>query len=312
MKKLSGEFLSNVLAALGQANESVLPTENISGLLRRTLKGKDPYVELLLPPEEQSTTMPAARFATFDGQSLERLNAMLPWCSFGSVGDGAFLGTAWSQGKRNEAEPFPDLRVEVLHRRIDLTGMSALELGCFEGHHSLSLAEHCPVVWGIDGRIENVIKTLVRIWMAGAEDRVKVNLIDLEHGTLKQQLSSLGRDQPFDLVHHRGVLYHLSDPIGNLIQCRDVCAKHLYLHTQIADERQVDTQLTHGGRQYAAHAYTEPLHRNSPFAGLTPVAHWLTQASLTQVLMDIGFPNVEVIKLVEERNGWRIELIATR
>lgn len=311
MKKLSGEFLSNVYAVLGKANASALPNEEIGDLLRRTLKGKDPYVELPSPSTKPAAST-AGRFATFDDQSLERLNSMLPWSSFRAIATGGILGTAWSQNKRNTAAPHPDPLVEALHHRINLTGMSALELGCFEGHHSLSLAEHCSEVWGIDGRIENVIKTLVQVWMAGAEDRIKVNLIDLERGPLKQQLSSLGRDSPFDLIHHRGVLYHLSDPIANLIQCRDVCAKHLYLHTQIADDRQVDVQLTHAGRQYAAHAYQEPLQRNSPFAGLTPVAHWLTQESLRNVLMDIGFAKVELIKLEEERNGWRIELIAAR
>ncbi|MFL6628824.1 MAG: class I SAM-dependent methyltransferase [Burkholderiaceae bacterium] len=309
MKKLSGEFLSNVHAALGKANASALSNEEIGDLLRRTLKGNDPYVEL---PTLQAGASTASRFATFDGQSLQRLNSMLPWSSFRAIGNGDILGTAWSQNKRNTAAPYPDPQVEGLHGRIDLTGMSVLELGCFEGHHSLSLAEHCSEVWGIDGRIENVIKTLVQVWMAGMEDRVKVNLVDLERGPLKQQLSSLGRDRPFDLVHHRGVLYHLSDPIANLIQCKDVCTKHLYLHTQIADHRQVDVELTHDGRRYAAHAYQEPLQRNSPFAGLTPVAHWLTQDSLTSVLMDIGFAKIEVIKLDEERNGWRVELIASR
>jgi len=312
MKKVSGEFLSRLLWAVQQCNTEERTREEVEQMLLSSLDAADLYVEVPEQTAKPPSNAAGMRMATFDTGNLERLNALLPWSSFSWVGEGAALGAPWSSRKRSVATRFPHSGVEQLNKRLPLTGLSVLELGCFEGHHSISLAQHAQEVWGIDGRIENVIKSLVRVWMAGLEQRVRINLLDLERDTLKAQLRSLGRLEPFDVVHHRGVLYHLSDPVGNLEQCAEVTRSHLYLHTQIARDDQADTQIEHSSGRYEAFRYREPNIEFAPFAGITSHAHWLTQSSLERLLRSIGFAQIEVTNLIEERNGLRLELIASR
>jgi 2-polyprenyl-3-methyl-5-hydroxy-6-metoxy-1,4-benzoquinol methylase len=313
MKKVSGEFMSRLLWAVQQCNLQERSPDEVKDLLMSALDARDLYVEI--PDDEKPSAVTAdvaTRMISFDDANLQRLNAMLPWSSFVTLSGGGVVGAPWSTTKRHAATRYPDTGVEKLNKRLPLAGLSVLELGCFEGHHSISLARHAAEVWGIDGRIENVIKSLVRVWMAGLEGKVVVNLLDLERGTLKDQLAALGRSKPFDVMHHRGVLYHLSDPIGNLEQCAAVTRKHLYLHTQIASEAQADVTLSHVSGDYRAFRYREPNPEFAPFAGITEHAHWMTRASLEKLLRAIGFSQVEVIAEIEERNGLRLELIASR
>jgi tRNA (mo5U34)-methyltransferase len=311
MRKLSGEFLSKIIWTLQQCNIRERSGEELRELVLSAFEVEDLYVDL---PDVERGSAPrtTSRSATFDPGNLDRLNVMLPWSSYAMLGNGATLGSAWSSHKRASITAHPDPVVEALNRRLPLDGLSVLELGCFEGHHSLSLAAHCREVWAIDGRIENVVKTLVRVWLAGAETKITCNLLDLEKSTLRAQLAALGRTQPFDVVHHRGVLYHLSNPIANLAQCAEVCTGHLYLHTQIARDAQADAQAQHSGASYDVFRYKEPKTHYAPFAGITEYAQWLTESSLHRLLRDIGFASIDVLRLVEERNGLRIELIASR
>lgn len=313
MNKVSGEFLSRLLWAVQQCNVEQRSREEVRQLLLAALDADDVYVDIPEPTAaDNAAAAPSPRLANFDDGQLQRLNALLPWSSFAPLGASKVLGAPWSAKKRHTPTRFPDEGVERLHKHLPLAGMSILELGCFEGHHSLSLARHAREVWGVDGRIENVIKSLLRVWMAGMERSVVVNLLDLERSTLKAQLAALGRSEPFDLVHHRGVLYHLSDPVANLLQCAEVSRRHLYVHTQIARDEQADQVIDHPTGRYEVFRYREPKVEFAPFAGITPFAHWMTQASLERLLRAAGFPNIDIMGLVEERNGLRLELIASR
>jgi 2-polyprenyl-3-methyl-5-hydroxy-6-metoxy-1,4-benzoquinol methylase len=308
VRKLSGDFLSRVLLVLQQCNERELSKDELLSALQSTLDAEAIYVDVV----ESTRVAAPARLATFDKVNLEKLNAMLPWCSYGPVGEGRVLGSAWSPRKRSQPEVFPDALVERLNGRLPLAGKDVLELGCFEGHHSIALAQHASAVWAIDGRIENVIKTLVRVWVEGMEGKVVVNLLDLERGTLRDQLAQLGRTAPFDVVHHRGVLYHLSDPVANLVQCTEVCSGALYIHTQAANDEQATETLSWGDRAYAVYRYKEPRVAFAPFAGITSYAHWMSEASLKALLGDLGFGKIDVVRRVDERNGLRLELIASK
>lgn len=312
MKRLSGEFLSKIVWTLQQCNTREYSQAELHQLVLSAFDVKEIYVDLPDAMPAVSKASGAPRFATFDRVNFDRLNVMLPWSSYAMVGNAAALGSAWASHKRAGVTVHPDALVEALNQKLSLAGLSVLELGCFEGHHSLSLAAHCREVWAIDGRIENVVKTLVRVWMAGAESKITCNLLDLEKSTLKAQLAELGRTEPFDVVHHRGVLYHLSDPVANLTQCAEVCTGQLYLHTQIARDEQADAKAQHGNTSYDIYRYKEPKTHYAPFAGITEYAQWLTESSLQRLLRDIGFAKVDVLRLVEERNGMRIELIASR
>lgn len=313
MRRLSGDFLSRVLLVLQRCNEREVTPQELMAALQSALGADDLYVEVddAVPARDVTEPMPT-RLKTFDAASMGKLNAMLPWSSYTPLGGSHVVGSAWSGRKRIAPEVFPDALVERLAARLPLGGKDVLELGCFEGHHSTTLARHARSVWAIDGRIENVVKTLVRVWLAGAEQRVAVNLLDLERGPLGEQLAALGRTAKFEVIHHRGVLYHLSDPVAHLAQCAEVCTEAIYLHTQLAPERLVDSTLQHGGRTYPVYRYREPKVEFAPFSGITTYAHWFTEASLTAALQDLGFGDIEVLARVEERNGPRLECIARR
>jgi hypothetical protein len=104
---------------------------------------------------------------------LERLNQMLPW------------------------------------RCFTLDGRTVLEIGCFEGVHTIGLAARAGRVIAIDSRIANVVKTIVRTWSFG--HHVTAFQCDVE------KASDFAMVPEVDVVHHVGVLYHLVDPIAYLL-----------------------------------------------------------------------------------------------
>jgi len=244
--------------------------------------------------------------------SLEKLNVLLPWCSFSETGSGNVLGSAWSERKRSVLNTFPDPLVKKLSEKVSLNGLSILEVGCFEGHHTASLAQFSNDVCGVDGRIENVIKTLVRCWLMELEQKVRVECIDIEKASISSTLAKLGRSKGFDLIYNRGVLYHLSNPVGHLVDIAQLCEKHIYLHTQIASQEQATDSVNTEVGELACFKYKEPKVAVSPFSGMTPGAVWLTKNGLLEVLNYLGFSKVTIYSEKIERNGPRIELLASR
>lgn len=313
MQKLSGEFLARLLLILQNANERQMDVDElIKNMAEAARSTENLYCETVVNSKSADDKGAHKRLDLLDSASLEKLNAMVPWSSYFNFGGTKTLGTPWSERKRHAPQPFPDRGVEKLNEIVPLEGLSVLELGCYEGHHTVSLARHAAEVWAIDGRIENVIKTLVRVWGAGCEKRATVNCIDLEKGALQDQIRVLGRKKGFDLIHHRGVLYHLSDPVNHVYECAAICNKHFYLHTQIAsDDMGTDTSSAHW-KTYQVYRYKEPKSSFSPFSGITQQALWLTKQSLMDLLKDAGFNEINIISEVQERNGPRIEMVCSR
>ena len=313
MKKLSGDFLARLLYLLQHANEKEMDAEElVRGFSDVVRCAENLYCTMIVNDKKADDEHVHKRLELLDPSSLEKLDAMLPWSSYFNFNGNKSLGTAWSERKRHAPMPFPDKGVENLNKLLPLDGMSVLEMGCFEGHHTTSLAMHTDDVWAIDGRIENVIKTLIRVWGAGYEKRVSVNYIDLEQGSLQDQFRALGRDDGFDLIHHRGVLYHLSNPVIHINECSMVCKKHLFLHTQIASDEMANDEYTHNNKSYRVYRYKEPKTAFSPFAGITQYALWLTKSSLLELLDEVGFNDVKILAEDQERNGPRIALLASR
>jgi tRNA (mo5U34)-methyltransferase len=308
---ISGEALSLIVDHLRRVNSGELDTTACARLIAAALTERDPLVELRSAPGPVGISSARDRFIGPD--ALARLNVLLPWTSFNCLeGDARVLGSAWSGTKRNQAQRLPDRLVENLNKLVPLRELSVLEAGCYEGHHTASLARFAREVWAFDGRMENVVKTLVRLWVLGLERSAVVQLIDIEGDPLKDQLALLGRTETFDLIHHRGVLYHLSRPIEHLIDLASICARHLYLHTQIAKPEQANSTYRSTLGDFDVFSYREPERSYAPFAGMTENAVWLTRDGLSRLLRDIGFAQLRVIEEREERHGLRIELIASR
>lgn len=314
--KISGEVLSRLLSILSDANLEQLDSKSLLEKITSVVdSSEDIYVAVdSVKPSKNFNydNLNLSRSTLLSESSMEKLNVMLPWSSISEVGIDKYLGTAWSTRKRAAIATFPDPLVSKLNNKLPLKDFRILEVGCFEGHHTASLAALSKSVVAFDGRLENVIKTLVHCWLMGIEQQVHVECIDIETLNVKDTLATLGVNWQFDLVHHRGVLYHLSDPCKHLSDLAKVTSKHIYLHTQIANTEQAKDKYQTEFGEIDAFFYKEPKVGFSPFSGLTPKAVWLTKESLSYILISLGFKNINILSEKIERNGVRIELIASR
>jgi tRNA (mo5U34)-methyltransferase len=242
MKILSGNFLSQILDLFKRANLQQLENSDIVAELLRTCENQTIQVELEDKFLKSASTIDGSiiqKQRQLDTESLETLNCLLPWSSYNKLDGSMIIGSAYTSHKRSAPHRIPDKHINVLQEYCgDLSECSAIEFGCFEGHYTASLATICKKVYGLDSRLENVIKTLVRCWFLGLEDKVFLDLINLETDSLVNFYQTRYELETIDLAHHRGVLYHLSDPIAHLIDVSNLCNKYLYLHTQYATPEQ--------------------------------------------------------------------------
>jgi len=189
-----------------------------------------------------------------------------------------------------------------LDRRYGLAGKHVLEAGCFEGIHTVGLMQQGASVTAIDGRIENLVKTLVRCW--AFDLKPEVAFWNLE----QKRPDSL--DIQCDILHHVGVLYHLTDPIGHLAEILPEVSQAAILDTHIAPPGQ-GKPAESAGFEYRYTSFREA-GRTPPFAGLADHAKWVELEDLTGFLVQSGFTNVDVAEQRDERNGLRALIFAHR
>ncbi len=243
------------------------------------------------------------RIEMLPDEELERLNRLLPWSAFIVDGKGRRFGNWYSPSKRNQPNPIPDPRIVELDRRSPLAGCHVLELGCFEGIHTAALCERAERVTAVDGRIENVAKTLVRCGLLGHHP-------DCFHWDVETSIPS-ALPAEWDVLHHVGVLYHLAEPVEHLQRLLPRIRRAVLLDTHVATPAD---QLLDGEAAGFAYRYRhwEESTRANPFAGLRSHARWLLESDLERIFADHGFSRVEVAERRDERNGARICLYAVR
>jgi hypothetical protein len=317
----SGEFCADLLTILEQACSQIPAGESVD---KELLKLQ--FIELVdrhdleLPVKANNEVNEAAFRYRGDMKNTPirdfdrlRLNAMLPWSSYNFLGEGkGVVGGSYNNRKRYGGQPLPDVAVTKLDTRLGLDGKTVIEAGCFEGHHSISLAACGARVWGFDSRIENIIKSLTRAWFFGYEHAASFDLINLECDSVASFYADIfSKESPF-CFHSRGVLYHLKDPVSHLMDVAKLNPCHIYLHTQIASEDMATEAYETAIGTLAAYRYREKSITISPFSGMENYSLWLTEASLIKVLSALGYGVVEILMLKEERNGPRIELIASK
>ena len=235
-------------------------------------------------------------------EDLERLNDLLPWACFVLDTQGRRFGKPYSSSKRAVPETVPDSRIVELDRRVSLADKHVLELGCFEGLHTCALAHYARKVTALDARIENVVKTIVRCHLFGYKPDVVC--VDLEKTVQAPQMQC-------DVLHHVGVLYHLTDPVAHLKQYCKITGHSIMLDTHVADPGEKLLSYSSGGKRYRYyHLHEGP--RAAPFAGMRAHAKWLLEEELIGVLSECGFGNIEVAERRLERNGPRVLIYAHR
>lgn len=238
--------------------------------------------------------------APLSDQALADINQALPWFAGTALPDGRVVGNIGTrEHKRDTLQAVPDKRIVQLHRRVDLAGKTVLEVGCFEGIHTLGLLQMGADVVAIDVRPLNVIKTLARLAAHGCATRVHV--VDLEDPAVV-----LGA---FDVVFHCGVLYHLEDPVTHLLKAMQAC-RVMYLDTHVAEQGRDDDMLLVSGRRFRGYRHGEGGWQD-PFSGRGSSAFWLRQDDLLTLLDEGGF-DCELWSERAERNGARVGLLAVR
>jgi SAM-dependent methyltransferase len=234
-------------------------------------------------------------------RDLADLNQMLAWHAGTTLADGRLLGRLGAiRGKRDAPQRIPDKRIALLDQKISLRDKSILEVGCFEGIHTVGLRIYSDDVTAVDIRPINVVKTLARLAYHGTY--AKVFQADIE-----QLPAGFGS---FDVIFHCGVLYHLMNPAEHLQRLGGM-SRHLFLDTHVEEPETAVQARSMSGKQYWG-AYHDEEGWCDPFSGKDRKAFWLRQDSLELLLAMAGFHHVEILQRRDERNGPRIALLASR
>lgn len=238
-------------------------------------------------------------------EELDRLNDLLPWSCFTVDGKGRRFGQAAWTGKRQEPQAIPDRRIVLMDERFGLAGSHVLEVGCFEGVHTIALCRRAGRVTAVDARIDNVVKTIVRCALHGCHPHVFT--CDVEATGAAAELAAL----EVDFVHHVGVLYHLRDPIRHVRALGSVAGRGLLLDTHVAPAGAANDEMMVDGETFRYMRYAEH-GRAEVFSGMYDHAKWLPADTLVRLLHEAGFSSVEVVEEREERNGPRVLVLAWR
>jgi hypothetical protein len=259
-------------------------------------------VELSFDGYEKSAVQ-SGQVDFLSADDLRRLNNILPWMCFTADSKGRRFGnTAW-KGKRDTPQQIPDARIVQFDSLFNLSDKSVLEVGCFEGIHTIALAQRAKKVYAIDSRIENVVKTIVRANLFGFTPAVSV--CDLERG------DDIARLTVVDLLHHVGVLYHLKNPVEHLVQLGAFTRSGILLDTHYATQDMADKTFESPERTYRYYSYKEK-GRNEVFSGMYDHAKWLLLEDIEAILKGIGFSDIRIYKDELQRNGPRVTLYAAR
>lgn len=236
-------------------------------------------------------------------RELTELNGLLPWNAFTVDRQGRrFGGVAW-RGKRDHPQVIPDRRIVLMNQRFGLADKHVLEFGCFEGIHTIGLSRFAARVTAVDGRIENVVKTIVRTALYGCHPTVFRHDVEQVPANVDQLQA--------DVLHHVGVLYHLADPVRHLLGIGRYIRLGLMLDTHYAAEGEARLSYEVEGRSYRYRLYPERGYRD-PFSGLSAHSKWLPLELIVGLLRETGFSRIEIAETRAERNGPRVLLFASK
>jgi hypothetical protein len=246
---------------------------------------------------------PAPFLDALPDAQLEELNAILPWNSFVVDGRGRRFGNVPWHGKGRAAEKIPNKRTRQMHDAFDLRGRTVLEIGCFEGAHTLGLCQLGAQVIAIDSRVENVVKTIVRT--ACFDHHPRVFVCDVERRPLPaDQLRA-------EFCHHVGVFYHLADPVTHLVELGTVISRGILLDTHYATDGEATERYDVGGETFPYSRYGE-FGYGDVWSGMFDHSKWLTLDTILQLLKRAGFDRVLSVATRAGSQGARATILAER
>ncbi len=289
-RRVAGDALVRAVNEYLESGEVLAESPNVTGVTAATIQALE------------GRSIPASSFSDAD---LQAFNQLLPWAAMTVDKSGRIMGQPWSSAKRSGVHNLVDPRQAAFNAAFELQGRHVLEVGCFEGIHSIGLMLLGATVTAIDGRIENVLKTLARVWAYGMT-------CDVAQWNIEEGPSSFLPEQ-WDVLHHIGVLYHLSDPVGHLNTVLPRTTSGVLLDTHVADSADLATlRYEVGGASFRYRRKPEPHAAHSPFAGMCDHAKYLVLEDLVEHLRSHGFNDVKVVSNCLERNGRRVTVWAFR
>ena len=312
--RMNGEFLSHLSQVLLDSDEKKYSKSQILEKMEQVVEAyycddsSAVNLEKSSKLSDSKFTNNSLRFAS--NQDFARLSVLLPW-SAASQCSQHVVGGQYNSRKRAAVHAIPDKLVTELNDKIDLNRMNVIESGCFEGIHSISMAIYGAKVYGFDVRIENVLKSMVRAWVHGQSSSTCFDLLNIENTSVSDFYLAAYPNLNVDLYHCRGVLYHLTNPYKYCCQVAALKPSFIYFHTQVASDEQADELLETSHGTYKVFNYREG-GRVIPFAGVEDYAKWFTVSSLKSLMSELGYGNIILEKLKEERNGLRLKILLKR
>ncbi|MBW4644604.1 MAG: DUF1698 domain-containing protein [Goleter apudmare HA4340-LM2] len=245
----------------------------------------------------------AIKFVDFlSDEDLQELNNILKWNCFVVDTNGRRFGNLAWHGKRNTPQIIPDRKILLMNEYFNLADKHVLEIGCFEGIHTIGLSQYAKQVTAFDSRIENVVKTIVRSSLFGLHPTVfKLNV--------EEDLTQYWDLLSADVMHHVGVLYHLKNPVQHLLDLKKYIRLGLMLDTHYALDQDAQETYEVNGKKYAYKKYREQGYADV-FSGMYESSKWLRLDDIVSILKEVGFGQVDIVEHRDERNGPRVLLLA--
>ena len=239
-----------------------------------------------------------------DGE-LSDFNRLLPWAAMTSDPAGRIIGMPWSSTKRAAVHQLIDRRQTAFNEAFPLKDKHVLEIGCFEGIHTLGLNLLGARVTGVDSRTENILKSIARLWAYGfPHETILWNIEEAPPATLPAA---------WDVLHHIGVLYHVTNPVEHLLEVLPKTRRAVLLDTHVSENLETATDsYVVAGKSYNYFRQPEPVGGHSPFAGMKDHAKYLVVEELMDILRTQGFSDTRLVEDRAERNGRRVMIWAFR
>jgi Methyltransferase domain len=207
--------------------------------------------------------------------------------------------------RRGEIE---DERLKYIAYFLDVRDQRILEIGPFEGYHSVILEKMgVRENISIESRPENLRKC-VRVKEKYQLSRTQFLQHDLERLYRAEDRPSFGGH--FDLVFCLGVLYHLPDPGSGLKWMRSQSST-LFLGTHYATRRNRMKNVIYSYKERSYHG-KELVEGgiSDPISGMSPSSIWLYQDDLLRLLQDVGYSRISVLGKDIQNHRDHITLLA--
>ena len=259
-----------------------------------------------LPFTGSSDQRNAIKFVDFlADDDLQELNNILRWNCFVVDSHGRRFGNQARTDKRNTPQIIPDRRILLMDKYFDLSDKHVLEIGCFEGIHTIGLSHYAKSVTAFDSRIENIVKTIIRSSLFGVYPTIFKLNIEEEQSTQNHNLLSA------DVMHHVGVFYHLKNPVQHLLDLKKYIRLGLMLDTHYSLEKDAKDSYEVNGKTYFYKKYREKGY-GDVFSGMYESSKWLKLDDIVSILKEVGFDKVDIVEHRDERNGPRVLLLAKK